>query len=462
MTPPAPEPIYKDQVLKVEPTGIERVSDAQRHGRPWHLFGVWFSANAEIATWMVGLTIAAFYGTNLRGAAIGIAIGNVVGFAILGFLAGMGPRYGVPQMVAGRLAFGRSGNVAPAALSFLAGVGWFAINTVFGAYALQTLAGLPYAIALGVMLALQVILAVYGYNLIHLFERASVVLLALGFLALGVVTFEHARWNLPFNAHAPSAGGGAIGGFIFATALTFSYALGWVPCASDYSRYLPAATNPRAIWWYSFAGCALPCIALEIMGAAVVTAAHGVDFTTALPTQAVSALLGTGWVAKVVLVAVVLGTLTANCMNLYSGSLAALVAFDVRVKRAVAALAVGVIGAVLATRGGNPAQTAGAYTNFLLLLSYWASPWAGVVLVDWWMRGDGDPQRASRWRAGLAAWLVGLALSAPFWNQAWFVGPVARAFPQLGDLSYYVGFSVAAIAMALLSLRFRTRTPAIE
>lgn len=452
------EHVYKDQVLEIEPTGIERVSDGQRHGAPWHLFGVWFSANAEIATWMVGLTIAAFYGTDLRSAAVGIVLGNVAGYAVLGVLATMGPRYGVPQMVAGRLAFGRRGNVAPATLSFLAGVGWFAINTVFGAYALQTLANLPYPLALAIMLALQIALAVYGYNLIHLFERASVVLLALGFLALGIVTFERAGWTLPFNAHAPAASGGPIAGFIFATALAFSYALGWVPCASDYSRYLPASSSRSAIWWYSFLGCAVPCIVLEIAGAGAVTAARSVDFTTALPTQAVSALLGTGWIAKVVLVAVVLGTLTANCMNLYSGALAALVAFNVRVKRAIAALAVGVIGALLATGGGNPEKMAFVYTNFLLLLSYWASPWAGVVIVDWWMRrhGDDDPERVPSWRPGAIAWILGLLCSAPFWNQDWLAGPIARAYPQLGDLSYYVGFAVAAIAMAVL---LRARAP---
>ncbi len=456
--------LYRDQILEVEPTGIETVAEAQRHGAPWHLFGVWFSANAEIATWMVGLAIAAFYGTDLRSAIVGIVLGNVTGFAVLGILATMGPRYGVPQMVAGRLAFGRYGNVAPATLSFLAGVGWFAINTVFGAYALQTIAGWPYPLALAIMLALQIILAVYGYNLIHLFERVSVVLLALGFLALAIVTFGRTHWLAPFDAHAPLSAGGPLAAFIMAGALAFSYALGWVPAASDYSRYLPRKTDPRAIWWYSFLGCALSCIVLEIMGAAAVSAERGIDLTTALPTQAVSVLLGAGWVAKLVLLAVVLGTLTANCMNLYSGALAALVAFNVRVKRALAALAVGVIGALLATGGGRPAQMATAYTEFLLLLSYWASPWAGVVLVDLLVRGDApaDPQRVPYWRSGFIAWIAGLAASAPFWNQVWFTGPVARAYPQLGDLSYYVGFTVAAIAMAVL-LRFdRVATPSTE
>lgn len=447
--------MYREQVLTVEPTGIEHIPESERHGKPWHLFGVWFSANAEIATWMVGLIIAATYGTSLRSAAAGIVLGNVAGFAVLGVLASMGPRLGVPQMVAGRLAFGRSGNVFPAGLSFLAGVGWFAINSVFGAYALQTIAGWPYLAALAVMLTLQIVIAVYGYNFIHLFERASVILLAAGFVVLGIVTFERADWNAPFNALAPAAGGGPVAGFIFATALSFSYALGWVPCASDYSRYLPRATSARSIWWYCFAGCTISCIALEIMGAAAVSAVRGVDFATALPTQAVSTLLSAKWVAVLVLFAVVLGTLTANCMNLYSGALAALVAFNVRVKRAVAAIVVGVLGALLALGGAAWSEMATYYTNFLLLLSYWASPWAGVVLVDWWLR-KGTPQDTGglpRWQAGIVAWLAGLVASAPFWNQAWFAGPVARAFPQLGDLSYYVGFVVAAIVTALLERR---------
>ncbi|HTZ54358.1 MAG TPA: cytosine permease [Candidatus Acidoferrum sp.] len=433
--------IYKDQVLVVEPTGIETVPAAARHGRARDLFGVWFSANAEIATWMVGVFIAAIFGADLRSATLGIIIGNLLGYAILGVLATFGPRYGVPQMLASRLAFGKRGNTAPAALSFLAGVGWFTINTIFGAYALQTIAHLSYGIALAIMLLLQIVLAVYGYNLIGVFERVSAALLAAGFALLGAVTLPQASW-LP--GHAPFTG------FMFAAALAFAYAMGWVPCASDYSRYLPLKTNPRAVFWYAFVGCALPCIALEILGAAAVTASH-VNLRTDVPTDAIAQLLGSGIVARLVLVTIVLGTLTANCMNLYSGALAALVAFDVRIKRAIAALVVGVLGALLALGGSNPAHTAEFYTNFLLLLSYWAAPWAGVVLVDQWQSRalQRDPHVVPPWRTGTLAWLIGVLVSVPFWNQAWFIGVFAHAYPQYGDLSYYVGFLAAAVATML-------------
>jgi NCS1 family nucleobase:cation symporter-1 len=202
-----------------------------------------------------------------------------------------------------------------------------------------------------------------------------------------------------------------------------------------------------------------------------------------------------------VLLTVVLGTLTANCMNLYSGAMAALVvkfpnpawraplltgsifaalsaatlalahskpivtaAFGLavgvvitlvarfRLKRWRAALIVGVLGALLASGGGHPDQTAKLYTNFLLLLSYWASPWAAVVFIDWLTRRTAKTRAADfeagpRVRAGTYAWVAGLAASLPFWNQAWYTGPFAGAFPQFGDLSYYVGFAVAATIM---------------
>lgn len=410
---------------------------------------------------MVGVFITALYGTDLRSAAAGIVLGNVLGFGLLGVLALAGPAYGVPQMVASRLAFGRRANALPAALSFLAGVGWFAINTVFGAYALETISGIGYAFALALMLALQVVLAVYGYNLIHVFERWSAWLLAAGFVLLGIATLPHAAWRSPFDTHAPLAFGGVVAGFIFATALSFSYATGWIPCAADYARYLPRTSNPRAVWFYSFAGCALPCIVLQIMGAATVTASHA-DLSNASPTGAIAQLLGSGVMAKLVLATVVLGTLTSNCMNLYSGALAALVAFNVRVRRALAAVVVGVIGALLASGGGRPAETAQVYTNFLLLLSYWASPWAAVVLVDA-LRHRGvqrDPQTVGPWRSGFAAWLIGLLASIPFWNQALYQGSIAHALPQLGDISYYVGFIVAAASAYVFGLLSHDRVDA--
>ncbi len=448
-------PQYGERIVALEPLGTQTIPDRERHGHARDLFALWYSANAEIATWMVGLYIVALYGTDLRSATIGIIVGNLAGYALLGRLSMRAPRDGVPQMVASQRAFGRSGNRAPAALAFLAGVGWFAVNSVFGAYALTTLTHWPFAASLATLVLAQVALAMYGHNLIHAFQRAAVALLTAGFVAIAVATIARRPAGNAFHADAPLAIGGAIAGFSFAVALSFSYATGWLPCAADYARYLPRETSRRALFWASFLGSALPCIAIELLGALAASAlGHRADAAQS-PTDAIAALLGHGLIAAIALATIVLGTLTANSMNLYSGALAALVATRIAVPRVAAALVVGGIGAAIAFFGSDPRVAAEGYSNFLLLLSYWTAPWAAVVLFA---RERDDPQQATGFRAGTLAWILGVLASLPFWNQAWYVGPVPRAVPALGDLSYEVGFIVAAAAIFALQRNF-SRTP---
>jgi NCS1 family nucleobase:cation symporter-1 len=78
-----------------------------------------------------------------------------------------------------------------------------------------------------------------------------------------------------------------------------------------------------------------------------------------------------------------------------------------------------------------------------------------VVLVDWFFKHRGAYELLSlydqggRVKVGLIAWIVGLAVSVPFMNQTFFVGPVPSAVPQLGDLAYLVGFVVAGTVFAV-------------
>jgi NCS1 family nucleobase:cation symporter-1 len=362
-------------------------------------------------------------------------------------------------MMQSRLAFGILGNVFPAGLAFLAGVGWFAVDCVLGAYALGTLAHLPYVPSLVIMLAIQVAIVVYGYNMIATFERFTAVALLAGFLVLGVATLRGTDWHAPFNAHAPFSHGGEIAGAIMAFALAFSYVIGWAPAASDYSRYLPQSTKPSSLWLWVFLGGFIPSTILEVMGAATVTALPGVDLSALQPTAAIPLLLGSGIAAHIGLLTIVIGTLTANCLNLYSGALSALAA-GVRIPRWLAAALIAAIGGALATLGSQPEQTAGIYTNFLLLLATWAAPWTGVIIAEWWLTRSQAADSAKvfalrpRVRNGCLAWLVGVLASIPFLDQTWFTGWLSRANPQLGDISYEVGMLAAGGAMLVLRRRY--------
>ncbi len=398
------------------------------------------------------------YGTTLPAAIAGIVAGNVFGYAILALLSTLGPRYGLPQMMQSRLAFGILGNILPAGLAFLAGVGWFAVNCVLGAYALGTLAHLPYLPALCIMLAIQVAIVVYGYNMLAAFERITAFALLAGFCVLGAATIRHAEWRAPFNVHAPLSQGGEIAGTVMAFALAFSYVIGWAPAASDYSRYLPQNANRRSIWAWVFLGGFIPSTILEVMGAATVTALPGIDLSAMQPTAAIPLLLGGEPAVAFGLLTIVLGTLTANCLNLYSGALSALAA-GIRVPRWLAAVAIGTVGGALAMLGSQPQQTAQIYTNFLLLLATWAAPWTGVIIVEWWQTRSMPPDSARAFalrplvRSGCLAWIAGIVASIPFLDQAWFTGWFARANPQLGDISYEIGMLAAGGAMLIFRRR---------
>lgn len=422
-------------------------------------------------------------------------MGNVLAYAIVGLLSRAGPRFGVPQMVVSRRAFGRDGNVVPAVLAFLAGVGWFAIDSVFGAQALSALAHIGYPLALAVLLAGQILLAVYGYNAIHAFERYAGFALAAGFAVIAAGTLVRAHLGAPFDPHAPAAAGGEIAGVIFSAALAFSYAVGWGPAASDYARYLPAGSSPRAVSWWAALGGFLPSTLLELLGAAAVTAISAPGIAAATPAGTIGLLFGAGPLTTIGLLTVLIGTLSANCLNLYSGALSALVAWDARRRpwfavatgaviallaaalllaarandpaarfapwvvalaalavgalaatavrwtllRWQSAVAVGILGGALAIAGNDPSSTAHLYTNFLSLLSIWAAPWAAVLLAT------RDATRSAANARAIVAWVAGIAASLPFWQQSWFTGPVAAAHPQLGDVSYFVAFAVAFV-----------------
>jgi NCS1 family nucleobase:cation symporter-1 len=499
--------VYGSNVAVVEPHGLEAITEDERHGLPRDLFGLWFGANSETANFAVGILAVSLYGTSLVGACIGLLAGSVLGYIAISLVSVAGPRFGLPQMVISRRAFGRDGNVLPAIFAFLAGVGWFSIDCIFGAQALGALLHVAYPVALTITLAGSIVIAVYGYNAIHAFERFAAIAMLAGFATIAVAVLGRAHLNAPFDPHAPFAAGGEIGGIAFSASLAFAYSIGWTPCASDYARYLPANVSRRAVGLWAFGGGFLASLSLEMLGAAAATAVRGPGIASATPAETVGLLFGTNaLLANIGLLTVLIGTMNGNVMNLYSGALSALVAYDPQRRlpfalatgAAVAALAaaflvlagvndptahypvitialvalaagaltfaavrwtlvrwqaaltVGLVGGALAVIGADPDATAHVYGNFLGLLSTWAAPWAAILIAS----RDATAERYGR--AALIAWGAGIAAGLPFWQQSWFTGPVAAAHPQLGDLSYFVSFAVAyAIEAGAVALRSR-------
>jgi NCS1 nucleoside transporter family len=438
---------YGDRLIAVEPGGAEFIPLHERHGRPLQLFWTWTSPNLEFATVFVGVLAVAAFGLSFTQAVLAIVIGSGVGAITQGLLSARGPSHGVPQMVLSRLGFGYWGNVLPAGLnSITAGIGWFAVNSVSGAFALNTLTHMPKPLCLLIIVALQVLVAFFGHNLVHAFERYAFPLLAVIFVIATVVILAKA------HPGAPSSGGGS-GGFLLATGAAFGYAVGWNPYAADYSRYFKPDTSRVAIALWSGLGLFLSCAVLEVAGAGSATITS-VGAALGDPTGSFTGHLPTA-IADLTLLAIAIGAVAANVLNIYSGALS-FVAMGVRLplalRRAIVALVFGVIGFIVALTGLHDAGT--KYENFLLIIAYWIAPWLAVVFCDQFLRRR-EPlagievmlfdRRHTNW-AGPVSMLAGMGLSIwLFSNQTEYHGVVPTHVPAVGDITFEVGFVITAV-----------------
>ena len=438
------EGTYGDKVIAVEPGGAEFIPLNERHGRPLQLFWTWTSPNMEFATVFVGL-LGILLGLSFWETFLAIVIGTALGSITQGILSTSGPQYGVPQMVLSRRGFGYWGNALPAGInSVVAGIGWFAVNSVSGALALNALTHLPEVLCLLIVVALQLAVAFLGYNLIHAFERYA-------FPVLVIIFLIASAWTLS-KAHPGATHQTIPGAFLIELGATFGYAVGWNPYASDYTRYFKPDADKKAIAFWAGLGLLLSCVLLETVGAAAGTIA-GVT-SNANPTAGWTGIFPT-WLRDLTLLAIVIGGIAANALNIYSGAISfTAIGFKLPLaaRRAIVALGFGAIGFFVGWAGLHNAGS--DYNNFLLIIAYWIAPWLAVMFCDMYLRRRQDPAQIERllfnrkytnW-AGPVAMLVGAGISIwLFSNQTKYIGLVPKHAPGTGDLTFEVGFVLTAV-----------------
>jgi nucleobase:cation symporter-1, NCS1 family len=445
------EGTYGDKIATIEPGGAEYIPLRERHGKPLQQFWTWVSPNMEFATIFVGIIGVWFFGQSFWMAALAIVLGTALGSLSMGLLAARGPLFGVPQMVLSRIGFGRLGNILPAGINALvAGVGWFAVNSVSGAFALNALLHWNTKLCLLLIVVVQLAVAFFGHKLVHAFERWAFPVLVVVFLIASVVIVSKSHPG----AHIAPFSGGSLGGWLITFGAAFGYAAGWNPYASDYTRYLPKTTNRTATGLWAALGVFISCVALEVVGAAAATITDLGKYVNNPTAGFVSNL--PAWAGDITLLAIALGAICANALNVYSGSMSFLalgIKLPLTLRRAIVAIVFGIAGFFVALSGLSDAGT--KYDNFLLVIAYWIGPWLGVFFADQLLRrgkrvaGLLFDRKHNPW-AGVAAMAISMGLSIwLFANQTDYVGVVPTRHPAFGDLTFEVGFVLAALLYAL-------------
>jgi len=451
----------------IETNDVAPIPAGERHGKPWHLFTVWSSPNLEFATVFVG-ALGIGFGLNVLQAILAVLVGNALAGITHGILSTWGPEAGLPQMVLGRNAFGKTGNLIPSGLSTLvAGIGWFAVNTVSGTLALSALLGCDAVLALLIVIVAQVGIAFVGHNLIQVWERYSSYFLALVWLIVAFVVFTHSGAFTP----SPVINGFSWAAFTLTAGAAYGYTAGWTPFASDYTRYLPAKTDKTRLGLAAGLGNFVSTTLLMSLGAvafnlieAAVGDANGGQFVVfgPNPTKVFTDALGNDALAKVTLLAIALGSISANVLNVYSGAMSFLamgVKIGFKARRAIMVAIAGVIGGITAYFGVTNGDVGHSLENFLLVVAYWVAPWIAIVLVERLISGGKDAGKRAlapkEFGAGVIAFVVATGFSIwGFSNQVFYTGPLGKG---LGDMGALVGFAIAAVLYYVLSVPVRSK-----
>lgn len=442
--------------LAVERHGVERIPLHERHGKVGSLFTLWFSSNVQINGFVTG-TLAVILGLDLFWAIAAILIGNLVGGIFVAYHSVQGPRMGVPQMLQSRAQFGVFGAALPQAVVVVMYLGFYVLGGVLSGDAIASLLHISTWLSIVIWNLGILVVAIYGYDMVHAFGRLATLISAVLFLAL----FIKFVGDVP--AHF-KAGDQSVGTTFLVIAIAVGWQITWAPYVSDYSRYLPEHTSAAKTFWYTYLGSAVGASAVMIVGALAATTgaaelSSNVPLFLAHTFNAIFAL---------VLVAVIIGAIPATVESPYGGFLSfwAIVSpsgssAPPRQARALFALAFTIAGTIFSiAASGHLIETA---NNVVLFLLYLLIPWTAINLVDYYLvrRGryvvedlfevDGIYGRMNWW--AIAIYVLTCGLEVLFMNTTLYVGPIAK---DLGgaDIAWIVGLGLAStlyygVAMSL-------------
>lgn len=425
--------------LSVETHGIAPLGEDQRYGRPARLFPVWFAPQVNMTGVFTG-TLAIVLGLGFWLGLLAMVIGTLLGSVVVAYLSTWGPRTGTGQLPNSRMAFGGF-VVVPGVLQWGSSIAWDALVGLFGGEALAALLGIPFWIAVLIVLGVQGVVGFFGYELIHRLQAVLTVVLALTFVVFAVKLVG----GHDVVTAASVAGADLAGAFVLEVTIALSLSISWASYASDFSRYLPVDSSKLKVFGYTFAGIGLGYIFVQGIGIAAATAIgeHTVE--------GVRTVMGGGVLGGVALLVIALAAIGSGVMNDYSGSLA-LQTIGVRVRRPVSAVIVTVL-AFFLILWLHASDTATRFTDVLLLVSYWIPAFVAVVAVDWAIRvrgraGINPATETTRRRdavVAVTAFVLAYLVAMPFMNTTLIKGAVATAWHG-ADIAYFVNF-LAALAL---------------
>jgi len=444
----------------IESHSIDYIAVTERHGKVRDQGPFWFTGNLQFLSISVGF-IGPSMGLSFGWTSLAGILGVLFGTLFMALHATQGPVTGLPQMVQSRAQFGYRGVVIVLLGAIVNYGGMNVVCALLIMSGLHSLFGWNQYLALAITAVPSTLLAIYGYDWLHLVLK---ILFWVSLPLYSILTLSIAGGLVPHGASPESSFNLVAFGVQFAAGA--SYNIAFAPYVSDYSRYLPHNTKASSIIAAVFFGASGSASWLVALGAWLATRLNATDPLVAVSASGNAVIHGFGTLLAVDSVIVLLAVVS---LDTYSGVLTLLTGVDsvraIKPTRAIRTTFAGLFTAAWITvtlLGGQDAIA--ALTLLLTVILYMLVPWTAVNLVDYfWVRHGRyaitelfNPRGIYgvwAWR-GLSAYFLGWAAILPFAVlPGMWTGPAAA---QLGgvDIGWLVGLLVSGASYFLICKGF--------
>jgi nucleobase:cation symporter-1, NCS1 family len=392
---------------------------------------LWGNLGISLLVLFTGTFLA---GLGLQRALLAVAIGAVLGCALLGLAGLIGFERRVPGMVLLRAPLGERGSYAPTTLNVLQNLGW----AVFELYVMSLAAAALSERVFGfegrwlwvlVFAALTLWLALAGpISFVRRWVRRFAV------WVVAASTAYLVWWALDGADVGALWSADGEGGMRFfqGVDLTVAMAASWLPLAADYTRF---SRSRRAAFWGTGVGYFVPLALLFALGA-LLALSRGLSE----PATIFTAIVAGGAGSAVALLALTVDETDEPFANVYSAAVSIQNLLPAVSQRHLIYAVAGVAAA------GALFVDIVAYETFLFLLGSFFVPLFGVLAADF-LLGAAPPVDV-RW-SGIGAWTAGFALYQ--WvhptGPEWWTELLAEV-PGAGDVT--IGASLPAFGLAFV------------
>ena len=218
----------------IEQHSIDYVPRSERHGKLWHQGPFWFTGNFVLPTMVVGF-IGPSMGLAAGWSILAVVLGAGFGTFFMAFHANQGPRMGLPQMIQSRAQFGSRGVIVPFAATVFVYIGFMVFDTILATEGLQLVLPADKWIWYPLLIAVSIVIAVVGHDLLHFVQRCLTYILIVVFAIITVIAIVNFSSSSAASAASHLGWNGTA--FLVQLSLAAGYNISYAVYVSDYTRY---------------------------------------------------------------------------------------------------------------------------------------------------------------------------------------------------------------------------------